>query len=278
MQARERLHALGDGPSSSSDLVNLLSAVSALPNLEEPIPAAASARWERAMALRTIAFDASAELELRAAYALTGSARLLFEAAKSALDAGRYMPAVVAARQAFPQLEARRWEDVPLSVWRVAFPFLYGDSIAKYAKKNNLDPMLVAGIIRQETIFQSDAVSHAGAVGLMQVLPSTGRRLARAQKIGYTRSRLFEPEYNLRLGTVYFKELMDTMGSSEAALASFNAGENRVVAWQANRTYDEPAEFVESIPFTETREYVQIVMRNAEIYRRLYASQHGTQR
>ncbi len=275
VRSRERLRALGDGPIEVATVINMIPPPSVAPNLDEPIPAAAAQRWERAQALRSIAFDASAELELRAGYAQTGAPRLLLEAAKSALDAGRYMPAVATARQAFPQLESRRWEDVPEDVWRVAFPFAYGNSILKYANKNALDPMLVAGLIRQETIFQSDAVSHAGAVGLMQVLPSTGRRLARAEKVRYTRAKLFEPEYNVRLGTVYFRDLVRQTGSTEAALAAYNAGEDRVVAWKASREFEEPAEFIESIPFTETREYVQIVLRNAEIYRRLYAAGNG---
>jgi soluble lytic murein transglycosylase len=188
------------------------------------------------------------------------------------------MPAVATARLAFPQLEARRWEDVPTEVWRLVFPFAYGDHIYKYSNKNELDPMLVAGLIRQETIFQHDAVSHAGAVGLMQVLPKTGRLLARKEKVRYARARLLEPEYNLRLGTVYFRDLLKLMGSTEAALASYNAGEDRVAVWKAERAFDEPAEFIESMPFTETRDYVQVVLRNAEIYRRLYTSKNGSQR
>lgn len=278
LQGRERLRALGLGPAAEVEVVSLLPALSALPNADEPVPAAATERWERGKALRSIAFDASAELEFRAAHALTGAPRLLLEAAKSALDAGRYMPAVATARQAYPQLEARRWEDVPAEVWRLVFPFAYGDHIYKYSNKNEIDPMLVAGLIRQETIFQHDAVSHAGAVGLMQVLPKTGRQLARKEKVRYARARLLEPEYNLRLGTVYFRDLLKLMGSTEAALASYNAGEDRVVVWKAERAFDEPAEFIESMPFTETRDYVQVVLRNAEIYRRLYASKNGSQR
>ncbi|MCL4523642.1 MAG: transglycosylase SLT domain-containing protein [Acidobacteria bacterium] len=278
LQGRERLRTLGPGPSTASDVVNLFPSLPALPNPDEPIPAAATERWERGKALRSIAFDASAELEFRAAHALTGSPKLLLEAAKSALDAGRYMPAVATARQAYPQLEARRWQDVPAEVWKLVFPFAYGDHIYKYSNKNEIDPMLVAGLIRQETIFQSDAVSNKGAVGLMQVLPKTGRQLARKEKVGYARARLFAPEYNLRLGTVYFSDLIKKMGSIEAALASYNAGDDRVAAWKAERAFDEPAEFVESMPFTETREYVQIVLRNAEIYRRLYTGKNGNQR
>ncbi len=277
-QSRNRLRLMGDGPAKSADVLNLIPSPSAPPNLDEPIPAAATLRWERGMALRSIAFDASAELEFRAAHSLTGAPRLLLEAARSALDAGHYIPAVATARLAYPQLEARRWEDVPVEVWRIAFPFAYSEFILKYAKKNELDPMLVAGLIRQETIFQHDAVSNKGAVGLMQVLPSTGRALARSPKASYAAARLFEPEYNLRLGTVYFRGLLKLTGSSEAALAAYNAGEDRVAAWKAERAYDEPAEFVESMPFTETRDYVQIVTRNAEIYRRLYAAKNGIPR
>jgi soluble lytic murein transglycosylase len=125
-------------------------------------------------------------------------------------------------------------------------------------------------LIRQESTFLPDAISRAGAVGLMQVLPSTGRALARRERLPYSRHRLFNPEYNLRLGITHLAALVSSYGSIEKALAAYNAGEHRVAAWTANGDYAEPAEFVESIPFTETREYVQIVMRNAEVYRRLY--------
>jgi soluble lytic murein transglycosylase len=104
----------------------------------------------------------------------------------------------------------------------------------------------------------------------MQVLPSTGRALARRERLPYSRHRLFDPEYNLRLGTLHLADLVSSYGSIEKALAAYNAGEHRVSKWTAGGDYSEPAEFVESIPFTETREYVQIVMRNAEVYRRLY--------
>jgi soluble lytic murein transglycosylase len=127
--------------------------------------------------------------------------------------------------------------------------------------------MLVTGIMRQESAFQSDAVSRAGAVGLMQVLPKTAPQLARRLRISYTRARLFDPDFNLQLGTLYVSDLLAQFGTPEAALAAYNAGEDRVKLWQAERTYADPLEFAESIPFGETRDYVQIVMRNADIYR-----------
>jgi soluble lytic murein transglycosylase len=132
--------------------------------------------------------------------------------------------------------------------------------------------MLAAGLIRQESTFQADAVSRADAVGLMQVLPQTGRLLARQLRIRYTKNKLFEPEYNIQLGMLYVAGLLRTTGAPEYALAAFNAGEDRIAAWRAERTYEEIPELVESIPFTETREYVQIVLRNSEVYRMIYGS------
>jgi soluble lytic murein transglycosylase len=104
----------------------------------------------------------------------------------------------------------------------------------------------------------------------MQLLPKTARLLARQMRISYSRARLTDPEYNLRLGTVYLAGLIKTWGSVEAALAAYNAGEDRVASWKSGQNFAEAAEFVDTIPFTETREYVQIVLRNAAIYRRLY--------
>lgn len=134
--------------------------------------------------------------------------------------------------------------------------------------------MLVAGLVRQESAFAPDAHSPANALGLMQLLPTTARRLAKQAKIRYAHSRLLDPDYNVRLGTIYVAGLQRQFGTIESALAAYNAGEDRVALWTAGQNYREPAEFVESIPFTETRQYVQIVTRNADIYRRLYGAEN----
>ena len=136
--------------------------------------------------------------------------------------------------------------------------------------------MLVAGLIRQESAFNHEAVSSMAAVGLMQLEPTTGARMARSLRLGYSRSRLFDPDYNVRLGTAYLSGLLESYMTPEAALAAYNAGEDRVAEWTMGQNYEETAEFVESIPFTETREYVQIVLRNAELYRQTYASTAAT--
>jgi soluble lytic murein transglycosylase len=132
--------------------------------------------------------------------------------------------------------------------------------------------MLAAGLIRQESTFQADAVSPKDAVGLMQVLPKTGKLLARQLKVRYTKNKLFEPDFNLQVGMVYVSGLLRGSGAPEYALAAFNAGEDRIALWRAERHYEEIPELVESIPFTETRDYVQIVLRNAEVYRMIYGS------
>jgi soluble lytic murein transglycosylase len=271
--AASRLQGLGPGPAEFPGVLAMIPAPPPVAPLGEQAPVAAEPHWQRARALETIAFDASAELELRAAYSATGDARLLLEAAEAAVDAEHYSVAIVTTRLVYPQLESRRYQDVPEEVWHTAYPVPYAAEIRRAALRQGLDPMLVAGLVRQESAFQRDAASHAGAYGLMQLLPATARKLSRKLRLGYSQARLFDPEYNLRLGTAYFAGLQSSYGSEEAALAAYNAGEDRVALWQAGRSFDEPADFVESIPFTETREYVEIVIRNAAIYRRLYGGQ-----
>ncbi len=83
---------------------------------------------------------------------------------------------------------------------------------------------------------------------------------------------MFTPEINLQLGTRYFREMVDKFGAFEYALAAYNAGTNRVDDWLGQGKYRDPQEFVESIPFTETREYVQAILRNANVYRQLYGA------
>ena len=203
---------------------------------------------------------------------MTPSPKLLVDAAGAAIAAGHYATGMAAMRQAFPQLEARRVPEIPNEAWRAAFPLPYESSLRSAAARNQVDPMLVAGLVRQESAFESGAISHAGAVGLMQVMPKTASKLARQLKVRYTRARLTDPGYNLQLGSRYLADLIRAYGTQEAALAAYNAGEDRVAQWTAGQNYLEAAEFVESIPFTETREYVQVVIRNAEVYRQVYGA------
>jgi len=132
----------------------------------------------------------------------------------------------------------------------------------------------VASLIRQESEFNPNAVSRANAVGLMQLLPKTGKQVAKEVKLQrYNPSQLYTPAVNLQLGTRYFRGMVDKFGGSfEYALAAYNAGSDRVEEWLGQGKYRDPQEFVESIPFTETREYVQAIMRNASVYKQLYGT------
>ena len=143
----------------------MIPAAPPLPPLDQPLTGRRE-RQARAQALSDIAFDASAELEYRAAYAATHSPKFLLDAAGAAIAAGHYGAGMAAVRQAFPQLEARRVAEIPNEAWRAAFPLPYESSLRSEAARNQFDPMLVAGLIRQESAFESKAMSRAGRGGI----------------------------------------------------------------------------------------------------------------
>jgi soluble lytic murein transglycosylase len=268
--AAAHLANLGSGTIADLDVFGWIPPVLPAQPMGDAIPAAAAGRQARADALRSIAFDSSAELELRAGYAATGEPRLLLEAAQASVNAGHCGAAFATIRQIYPQLESRQFADVPREVWQAAFPLPFESSISQWSTHAGVDPMLTAGLIRQESAFEPEAHSGANAMGLMQLLPKTARLVAQHAKVRYARAQLFDPDYNIRLGTIYFSGLQKSFGNVESALAAYNAGEERVAQWNAGQSYRELAEFVDSIPFTETRDYVEIVTRNAEIYRKIY--------
>ena len=270
--AAQRLEKLGPGDEDPPEFLAQIPPPPPLRPFDEPIASSAMDRWTRAQALRSIAFDSAAELELKSAYFAAGSPRLLFEAAQAAFDQGHFAAGMAYGRLIVPNFDARKFSDVPLIVWKTLYPLPYEPALRREAAKNGFDPMLAAGLIRQESTFQVDAVSPKNAVGLMQVLPKTGRLMARQLRVRYTKTSLYEPDFNLEVGMVYVAGLLRNLGVPEYALAAFNAGEDRIALWRSERNYDEIPELVESIPFTETRDYVQIVLRNAEVYRMIYGS------
>ena len=266
----DRLAKLGSGEENPAEFLDRIPQAPPLRSFDEPIPPSAAGRWARAQALRAIAFDASAELELKNAFFSTGSPRFLIEASQAAFDQGHFAAGMAYARLAVPSFDSRKLSELPLSVWKALYPLPYESSVRRESGKNDLDPMIVAGLIRQESTFQADVVSHANAFGLMQLLPKTAKILAKQKRLKYAKTKLFDPEYNIELGTYYFKGLVDLTGAPEYALAAYNAGEDRIALWKSERTYEEIPELVESIPFSETRDYVQIVLRNASLYRMIY--------
>ena len=163
-------------------------------------------------------------------------------------------------------------DQVPAIYWQLLFPQPYWKELVADAGSNGLDPYLVASLIRQESEFNAAAVSPANAYGLMQLLPSVGKSLAKKHGIkGFSTSQLLDPTINLELGAINLKQAIDRYGGQvEYALAAYNAGDTPVRQWLASNDYKDVPEFVESIPYSETRDYVQAILRNREMYRALY--------
>jgi soluble lytic murein transglycosylase len=187
---------------------------------------------------------------------------------------GETYRAMRALKRALPSAATASINSIPLAYWRILFPEPYWTTIKTESAKNNLDPYLVASLIRQESEFNPSVISYADAWGLMQILPREGKQLAREEGLtNFQTFQLLNPEINIKLGTRYLRQLLDKFGGvTEYALAAYNAGDSRVVDWQAAGPYGGMDEFVESIPFTQTREYVQAIQRNIEIYRAIDAS------
>jgi soluble lytic murein transglycosylase len=188
-------------------------------------------------------------------------------------EVGRYDAAIEVVKRAVPNYFALDISSLPRPYWEMLFPKPFWPDLKKFSSNNALDPYMVASLIRQESAFNPNAVSRVNALGLMQIMPKTGKQLAKQEKIHrFAPPQLFTPSTNLQLGTRYFRSMVDKFGGFEYALAAYNAGSNRVDDWLKLGKYRDPQEFVESIPFTETREYVQAILRNESVYRQLYGT------
>jgi soluble lytic murein transglycosylase len=268
--ARERLAALGNTQAAPQPQLDSLQAAPVPPLLEsfpEDSPHLAKARLLANAGLndyipREIAADpnssswsALAEAQIYTSY-------------------GETYRAMRSLKRALPFAATASVKSIPMSYWRILFPKPWWDIIKAESAKNNLDPYLVASLMRQESEFDPSVVSYANAYGLMQLLPSVGKQMAKEEGISHFETfQLLDPEMNIRLGTRYLKQMMDKFGGvQEYALAAYNAGDSRVVDWQSAGPYHGMDEFVESIPFTQTRDYVQAILRNEETYRAIDAA------
>ena len=189
---------------------------------------------------------------------------------------GELRRAITLMRRVYPQFLTAGGEELPTEILQVIFPLTYWNSIRKHSIARELDPYLVAALIAQESTFDPKARSSANAWGLMQIVPSTGRRLARALKIRrFSTATLTEPDTNIRMGTLHFSQLVRQYGGVHYALASYNAGDSRVLRWKAERPGLDEDEFIDDIPFPETQNYVKRILGTAEDYRRLYGERGG---
>ncbi|MBV9304406.1 MAG: transglycosylase SLT domain-containing protein [Acidobacteriaceae bacterium] len=279
IEARDRLSQSGlKAATPDSATVEFLESVDWPPRQEFPsfLPGeTAQARLDRSQLLRLTGLNDFAEGELKFGARNDGEQENVYayELAKLAAErndpdqALRYIKAFAPGYLYMPLDEA------PIPFWKLAFPIPYRVSIEQHSREQGLDPFLVAALIRQESEFNPNVISHANAYGLMQVLPSTGRGLSRHFRgRRYNAAQLLNPDRNVQLGTYYFRNLLNSFdGQPELALASYNAGPGRAALWRSWGPFREQAEFIETVPFHETRGYIQIVLRNADVYRRLYA-------
>jgi soluble lytic murein transglycosylase len=269
---RERLNKLGAANVGDPPLLDQLRAPSApYRNWDAPED---NVRVKKAQLLANAALYDFAERELQAAASGSPSWQAASEAQLYA-DSGSYQMTIETLKHAVPSYFSAGLDQLPPPVWQGLFPRPYWDDLKKNASLNQLDPYLLASLIRQESEFNPGAVSSANAMGLMQLLPNVGRGMAKQEKIKHFSSdELFLANINIQLGTRYFKHMVDHYhGQVEYALAAYNAGADRVDDWRSSGDFKDVEEFVESIPFTQTREYVQAIMRNAVLYRLLYPSQ-----
>jgi soluble lytic murein transglycosylase len=155
---------------------------------------------------------------------------------------------------------------------KIVYPLPYSEIISAESTGNRINPYLTAGLIRQESMFEADAISPVGAVGLMQVMPGTGKRLASTMRVrGFDKRMLENPEVNAALGTTFVADLMKQNNRRVAlVLAAYNAGPARLARWQQFPEFGDDETFTERIPFNETRDYVRIVQQNARMYSALY--------
>jgi len=186
---------------------------------------------------------------------------------------GQLRPAITAMKRAYPEYVTENGDQLPDEVWKILVPIRFQDLLTASATAAGVDPALAAAITEQESTFDPGAVSGAGAHGLMQLMPPTGRALARG--VGIKRlqiPQLHDPVIGLKLGTLYLREMIDRFGGKvERAVAAYNAGPHRVAVWNLARPGMSAEEFVDSIPFSETRVYVMTVLAAQEQYRRIYA-------
>ncbi|MGH9846092.1 MAG: transglycosylase SLT domain-containing protein [Blastocatellia bacterium] len=242
---------------------------------QETLNATDAGRVRRAEDLMRIAFYSSASNELDAARTSAPNSPLVnLRIAQIFRAQGEPVAAINALKRSYPDYGQTLPEEMSRECWDIFYPLRWWPNIKEESARHGLDPYFIAGLIRQETVFDPKARSRANALGLMQLLPSTGQSVARRTRGGgITSNDLFNPVLNIQLGTAYVKEMLDRFGRFEYVAAAYNGGPTRVSRWTKELPTAEIEEWVEAIPLSETRAYVQGVYRNSRQYQRLYDEQ-----
>lgn len=240
-----------------------------------------SLRARRARALQSLGLDGEAIEEwsdqVRAHPEDRGT---LAAACQAFLELERYDKAVWLAGQILRPLYVQENGKPPIGgFWQCLYPRGHWSLVREQAAREGLDPFLVTALIREESAFLPTAVSHAGARGLMQLMPQTAERVARERKLALPSAPLESPEANIRLGTIHLADLIrDNGGSLSLALAGYNAGQVQVRRWRDRYGFTDEEQFTEDIPYAETRNYVKRVLGSFERYASLYGARRAEDR
>jgi len=273
MLASRKMAALGGASAESADAREVLAPPTCPPVAGLPPSPEAAQGIARAQLLQDVLLPELAERELAALAAqYPKDASVALRQAQLATDMGNHLAAVRAVSRAYwPCLTRGSRQDLqPLR--DIVYPNRFGELVTRNLVGTDVDPDIIRGLIRQESFFEPDAVSGAGAVGLMQVMPATARTLLeKLGEKGFRPESLKDPAVNVRIGVRFFLERYEEYGGNLAlTLASYNAGQVKVRVWKEFLGGIDPELFVEFIPYTETRDYVKRILGNQAMYSMLY--------
>jgi len=234
--------------------------------------------YRRALELKLLGWQKEAGEELAQLTSKVGKERgVVLWVARLLNSSGEFHRALSLIQMFFSDVLDRGGPDIPSAFWEIAYPggFL---PFAKTLPLQGIDPHLVTAVIREESAYNPLAISTAGALGLMQVMPHTGQKIAaQVGSDGFSRERLFDPCYNIRFGSWYLGHLAEKFNHNLVyAIAAYNAGPDIVTKWIQQFGYREQDEFIESIPYTETRQYVKKVLRSYRQYGKIYGPESRT--
>jgi soluble lytic murein transglycosylase len=258
-----------------SQLARAVQNLSTVTVAEETAGAEANEALRRADELNVVGLDDWAVDEVdRVLQSAPASPRLTLAKARVLRSRGQNLLALVTMQKPYPDYAQMKPEELSREEWDAFYPLSYWDTISQEARARGLDPYRVAAFIRQETVFEPRAASHANAYGLMQLIMDTAQRTARRIGVDPPTSieELYNPQLNIKLGTAYLRSQLDAYGRVEYAAAAYNAGPGRATRWKAELPA-EIDEWAEAVPFKETRQYIQGIIRNTLQYRRLYDEQ-----
>ena len=161
--------------------------------------------------------------------------------------------------------------DIDKIVMKKVYPLKYTEYVEKYSKEYNIDSYMIYAIIKAESNFNEKAKSKSNAIGLMQIMEPTAKEIAVEMKLNILEQQLYEPEWNIQLGTKYFASLLEKYKNNYSiAIIAYNAGIGNVDKWIKEGTIKEDGTDLENVPFKETNNYVRKILRNYEIYKGLY--------